>query len=85
MFFGISFWMNLTSIYDVVFNFVTYDRMVKVIFDVIKKCQTKVREAPPKKKRENVGILKKTGGGGLPESHIHFLLFLTWETPHPQQ
>ena len=34
----------------------------------------------PKKKRENVGILKKTGGG-LPESHFHFLLFLTWETP----
>ena len=23
-----------------------------------------LREAPPKKKRENVGILKKTGGGG---------------------
>ena len=32
------------------------------------------------KKRENVGILKKQGGG-LPESHFHFfLLFLTWET-----
>ena len=24
------------------------------------------------KKRENVGILKKQGGGGLPESHFHF-------------
>ena len=33
--------MILTSTYDVVFNFVTYDRMVKVIFDVIKKSQTK--------------------------------------------
>ena len=37
-----------------------------------------------KKKRENVGILKKTGGG-LPESHFHFLLFLTWETPPKMQ
>ena len=35
------------------------------------------------KKRENVGILKKKNrGGGLPESHFHFLLFLTWETPN---
>ena len=40
-----------------------------------------VRDAPKKKKRENGGILKKQGGGGLPESHFHFLLFLTWETP----
>ena len=40
-----------------------------------------IREAPPKKKRENVGILKKQGGGGLPESHFHVLLFLTWENP----
>ena len=39
---------------------------------------TKGRSRP--KKRENVGILKKQGGG-LPESHFHFLLFLTWETP----
>ena len=23
----------------------------------------------------------KNRGGGLPESHFHFLLFLTWETP----
>ena len=28
--------------------------------------QRKVREAPPKKKRENVGILKKQGGGVYP-------------------
>ena len=40
-----------------------------------------LREAPQKKKRENVGILKKQGGGGLPESHFHVLLFLTWENP----
>ena len=33
------------------------------------------------KKRENVGIFKKQGGGGLPESNFIFLLFLTWETP----
>ena len=39
-----------------------------------------VRDAPPPKKRENVGILKKQGGG-LPESHFHVLLFLTWENP----
>ena len=39
------------------------------------------RDAPPQKKRENVGILKKKGGGGLPESHFHVLLFLTWENP----
>ena len=31
-----------------------------------------------------MGILKKQGGG-LPESHIHFLLFLTWETPPKKQ
>ena len=24
-------------------------------------------------------------GGGLPESHFHFLLFLTWETPPKMQ
>ena len=28
---------------------------------------------------------KKQGGGGLPESHFHFLLFLTWETPPKMQ
>ena len=32
------------------------------------------------KKRENVGILKKQGGG-LPKYHLNFLLFLTLETP----
>ena len=30
-------------------------------------------------------MLKKQGGGGLPESHFHFLLFLTWETPPKMQ
>ena len=38
-----------------------------------------------KKQRENVGILKKKQGGGLPESHFHFLLFLRWETPPKMQ
>ena len=28
-----------------------------------------------------MGIWRKKTGGGLPESHFHFLLFLTWETP----
>ena len=27
----------------------------------------------------------KNRGGGLPESHFHFLLFLTWETPPKMQ
>ena len=39
-----------------------------------------LRDVAKKKQWENVGILKKQGGG-LPESHFHFLLFLTWETP----
>ena len=38
-----------------------------------------LRDVAKKKQWENVGILKKQGGG-LPESHFHFLLFLTWET-----
>ena len=41
---------------------------------------TMLGKLPPPKKRENVGILKKQGGG-LPESHFHVLLFLTWENP----
>ena len=39
-----------------------------------------LRDVAKKKQWENVGILKKQGGG-LPESHFHFLLFFTWETP----
>ena len=39
-----------------------------------------LRDVAKTKQWENVGILKKQGGG-LPESHFHFLLFLTWETP----
>ena len=35
-----------------------------------------------KKKRENVGILKKQGGG-LPESHIHF--FTVFNMGDPQK
>ena len=35
----------------------------------------------PKKKTGKCGNFEKTGGGGLPESHFHFLLFFTWETP----
>ena len=40
----------------------------------------------PKKKQENGEFLKKKKnrgvvGGGLPESAIHSLLFLKWETP----
>ena len=42
--------------------------------------KTNVLGTLPKKKRENVEILKKQGGG-LPESHFHVLLFLTWENP----
>ena len=35
-----------------------------------------------KKKRENVGILKKTGGGGIPESHFHvFTVFNMGDPP----
>ena len=41
----------------------------------------KLRDAPPPKKTGKCGNFEKTGGGGLPESHFHFLLFLTWETP----
>ena len=33
-----------------------------------------------KKKTGKCGNFEKQGGG-LPESHFHFLLFLTWETP----
>ena len=35
----------------------------------------------PKKKTGKCGNFEKTGGGGLPESHFHVLLFLTWENP----
>ena len=36
----------------------------------------------PPKKTGKCGNFEKTGGrGGLPESHFHFLLFFTWETP----
>ena len=49
------------------------------IFVKIVNVKTFLRDVA-KKTRENVGILKKTGGG-LPESHFHFLLFFTWETP----
>ena len=34
-----------------------------------------------KKKTGKCGNFEKTGGGGLPESHFHVLLFLTWENP----
>ena len=35
-----------------------------------------------KKKRENVGILKKQGGGGLPEPHFHiFTVFNMGDLP----
>ena len=37
------------------------------------------------KKTGKCGNFGKTGGGGLPESHFHFLLFLTWETPPKMQ
>ena len=40
--------------------------------------QIQLRDAPPQKKRENVGILKKQGGG-LPESRFNLLLFLTFD------
>ena len=44
-----------------------------------------VRGPPKKKKTGKCGNFEKTGGGGLPESHFHFLLFLTWETPPKMQ
>ena len=34
-----------------------------------------------KKKNGKMGEFWKNRGGGLPESHFHFLLFFTWETP----
>ena len=54
---------------------------------LLKQKQIKVellREAP-QKKNGKMWEFWKNRGGGLPESHIHFLLFLTWETPPKKQ
>ena len=50
---------------------------VKVFF---KPKITQLRDVS-KKKTGKCGNFEKKTGGGLPESHFHFLLFLTWETP----
>ena len=36
-------------------------------------CNADKGRSPPKKNRENVGILKKKGEGGLPKSHLSCL------------
>ena len=43
--------------------------------------QTSLREAPPKKKRENVGILKKQGGGSTRIPLPFFTVFNMGDPP----
>ena len=52
----------------------------KIIDTQLETC-IKIRDVA-KKKRENVGILKKKQGGGLPESHFHiFTVFNMGDLP----
>ena len=53
---------------------------------VTRKKRKVVKGRLPKKETGKCGNFKKNGGGGgLPQSHFHFLLFLTWETPPKMQ
>ena len=58
----------------------TFSAILSAIMSIIPILTVAPKGRCQKKQWENVGILKKQGGG-LPESHFHFLLFLTWETP----
>ena len=44
-----------------------------------------IREAPPKKKRENVGILKKQGGGGSTRIPLPFFTIVNMGDPPKMQ
>ena len=58
----------------------TFSAILSAIMSIIPILTVAPKGRCQKKTMGKCGNFEKTGGG-LPESHFHFLLFLTWETP----